>query len=122
MRALCFLALAALAAPAAPAAAQNGERWNDSCNDLRGRRFQPDERVLGCTTLIESHTLSVRNLAYALHNRGLALRAQGQLRRAIADFRRALRLAPDHGPARAALCEAVGAAGGPAEPGCAAAP
>jgi tetratricopeptide (TPR) repeat protein len=108
-------AVAGLAAIAVPA--QNGERWSDSCNDLQGRRFQADERVAGCTTLIESDALSTRNLAFALHNRGLAYRQQGDLRRALADFRRALRLAPDHAAARVSLCEAA-AASEAADPAC----
>ena len=61
--------------------------------------------------------LTTRNLAAALHNRGLAYRAQGSLARAIADFRRALRLAPGHPGARASLCEALGAVG-QSDPSC----
>ncbi len=118
----CAVALAAALLPAAPLPAQHGERWSDSCNDTRGRRHPADARIAGCTTLIESDLLSSANLAYAHLNRGRAHAELGNQRRAIADFRRALRLAPGDAQVRAALCEALARTGAAPDPACSAAP
>jgi len=122
MRALisCAAAIVALALTA-PSPAQPGERWSDTCNDTRGRRHPADVRIAGCTTLIESDLLSSANLAYAHLNRGRAYAELGNRRRAIADFRRALRLAPSDPQARAALCEALARTDAAPDPACGAA-
>jgi lipoprotein NlpI len=85
------LAVLALAAMAVPARAQS---WRDlKCTG------NPDlpwaEQVAGCTQAIGSGRFSGTGLAELLNNRGNAYMGTGDLGHALADFDRAISLAPD---------------------------
>ena len=61
----------------------------DACNTS-----QPD--LTACTAVIEGANGQDSDLAWAYNNRGIAHAARGDLLRAIADYSRAIELAPDH--------------------------
>ena len=73
-----------------PAVAQSDQqrKW---CNEKDGA---PDQRISGCTAVIQSGSLADRSLAPAFNNRGIAYADKGQHDRAIQDFDQAIRLDP----------------------------
>ena len=54
-----------------------------------------DDRITGCTAIINSGVVSNENLAVAYYNRGNDYAEKGQFDRAIADYDQAARLKPD---------------------------
>lgn len=54
-----------------------------------------DVQIQGCTSLIESETLSGNGLAAAYYNRGNAFGFSGDFDRAIADYSAAIEIKPD---------------------------
>ncbi len=59
------------------------------------RPATPQDRIIGCTKLIETRLLKGRELAQALYQRGLGYAALGQYQDAIQEFSQALKFAPD---------------------------
>ena len=94
MRGLVGPALASMAVIVmlGPAAAQSSQRWAWCVN--QGGTFSADQRINGCTSIIQSGRESRRNLAIAYYSRGLAYYDKGDDDRAIAEFNEAIRLDP----------------------------
>ena len=94
MRGLVGPALASVAVMVivAPAAAQLSEKWALCVN--QGGAFSVDQRINGCSSLIQSGRETQRNLAVAYYSRGLAYYDKGDDDRAIAEYNEAIRLAP----------------------------
>ena len=85
-----FLATAALTAGVAPATAttQKQQAWcfEEGATD--------DQKIAGCTAVIQSTRTSAADRGSALMNRGVALTNKGDFDRAIADFTLAIHLNP----------------------------
>src|SRR6516165_10283722 len=64
------LASAAVVVMLPPAAAQVSEKWAWCVN--QGGTFSADQRISGCSSIIESGRQTRRNLAVAYYSRGLA--------------------------------------------------
>ena len=62
----------------------------------QGGTFSTDQRMNGCSSIIQSGRESRRNLAIAYYSRGLAYYDKGDDDRAIADYNEALRLDPKY--------------------------
>ncbi len=94
MRGLVGLAFASAAVMVtlAPAAAQVSQKWTWCVN--QGGTFSADQRMKGCSSIIQSGRESRHNLAVAYHSRGLAYYDNGDDDRAIADYNEAIRLDP----------------------------
>ena len=94
MRGLVGLALASMTVIVilGPAAAQSSQRRAWCLN--QGGTFSVDQRINGCSSIIQSGRESPRNLAVAYYSRGLAYYDKGDDDRAIAEFNEAIRLDP----------------------------
>jgi tetratricopeptide (TPR) repeat protein len=94
MRGLVGLALASMTVIVifGPAAAQSSQRRAWCVN--QGGTFSIDQRINGCSSIIQSGRESPRNLAVAYYSRGLAYYDKGDDDRAIAEFNEAIRLDP----------------------------
>ena len=86
-------ASAAVMVMLAPAAAQVSQKWAWCVN--QGGMFSADQRISGCSSLIQSGRVSGQNLAVVYHSRGLAYYDKGDDDRAIADYNEAIRLDPN---------------------------
>ena len=86
------LASAAVMLVLAPAAAQISQNWAWCVN--QGDAFPADQRINGCSSIIQSGRETRRNLAIAYYSRGLAYYDKGDDDRAIADYNEAIRLDP----------------------------
>jgi tetratricopeptide (TPR) repeat protein len=86
------LASAAVILMLAPAAAQISQNWAWCVN--QGDAFSADQRISGCTSIIQSGRETPRNLAIAYYSRGLAYYDKGDDDRAIAEYNEAIRLDP----------------------------
>jgi lipoprotein NlpI len=83
---------ATAASHASPAAAQTQQQI-DWCNN-NDNAFSVDQRIGGCTALVESAEASVQNRAAGYSNRCWAYSDKGDPDRAIADCNQAIRLDP----------------------------
>jgi lipoprotein NlpI len=94
MQALLAPALASMAVIVmlGPAAAQSSRSWAWCVN--QGGTFSADQRINGCTSIIQSSRETRRNVAIAYYSRGLAYYDKGDDDRAIAEFNEAIRLDP----------------------------
>jgi lipoprotein NlpI len=94
MRGLVGLALASMTVIVilGPAAAQSSQRRAWCLN--QGGTFSVDQRINGCSSIIQSGRESPLNLAVAYYSRGLAYYDKGDDDRAIAEFNEAIRLDP----------------------------
>jgi tetratricopeptide (TPR) repeat protein len=81
----------------APAAAQFSLRRAWCVN--QGGAFLADQRINGCSSIIQSGRETGRNLAVACHSRGLAYYDKGDDDRAIAEYNEAIRLDPKYAQA-----------------------
>ena len=86
------LASAAVMVTFAPAAAQLSQKWTWCVN--QGGTFSADQRINGCSSVIQSGRETPRNLAVAYYSRGLAYYDKGDDDRAIAEYNEAIRLDP----------------------------
>jgi clan AA aspartic protease (TIGR02281 family) len=91
--ALAGAAIVLAAAVAAPAAAQTQQQI-DWCVD-KDHMFSFDQRIGGCTALVQSGRVNHDQLSTARNNRGTAYAEKGDLDRAINDFNEAIRLDPN---------------------------
>jgi tetratricopeptide (TPR) repeat protein len=85
------LVLPALISPAA-AQVQAQVAW---CGNL-GRKFSLDMQIGGCTTLIDSGTMTDKPKAWAHAKRGMAFMYKGDIDRALADLTRAIEIDPTY--------------------------
>ncbi len=85
------LVLALIFVAATPAGAQSQQNACYS-NDAS---ISPDLKIGGCTSLIQSGSLTQDNLAIVFESRGIAYRAKGDNNRAIQDYDQAIRLNPN---------------------------
>ena len=94
MQALLAPALASMAVIVmlGPAAAQSSRSWAWCVN--QGSTFSADQRINGCSSIIQSGRETRRNLAIAYYSRGLAYYDKGDDDRAIAEYIEAIRLDP----------------------------
>ena len=94
MQALLAPALASMAVIVmlGPAAAQSSRSWAWCVN--QGGTFSADQRINGCSSIIQSSRETRRNVAIAYYSRGLAYYDKGDDDRAIAEFNEAIRLDP----------------------------
>ena len=94
MQALLAPALASMAVIVmlGPAAAQSSRSWAWCVN--QGSTFSVDQRINGCSSIIQSGRETRRNLAIAYYSRGLAYYDKGDDDRAIAEYNEAIRLDP----------------------------
>ena len=81
--AACGFALPAPAQPAGNASADTAQ--NRAWCENRQRTFAPDQRIKGCTALIDSNDLTRHDLAISHNNRGAAYQEKRDVERAIAD-------------------------------------
>jgi tetratricopeptide (TPR) repeat protein len=79
-----------------PARAQDVVQNTDWCDNAATPDFSFDQKIQGCTTIIESSTASSDKRARAFNIRGLAYFNLKQYSLAIADFNESLRLKPDN--------------------------
>jgi lipoprotein NlpI len=86
------LASAAVMLMLAPAAARLSQNWAWCVN--QDDAFSVDQRISGCTSIIQSGRETPRNLAIAYYSRGLAYYDKGDDDRAIAEYNEAIRLDP----------------------------
>jgi tetratricopeptide (TPR) repeat protein len=86
------LASAAVMVMWAPAAAQLSQKWTWCVN--QGGAFSADQRIDGCSSIIQSGRETPRKLAVAYYSRGLAYYDKGDDDRAIAEYNEAIRLDP----------------------------
>ena len=91
------LASAAVMLILAPATAQFSQNWAWCVN--QGDGFSADQRISGCTSIIQSGRETRRNLAIAYYSRGLAHYDKGDDGRAIAEYNEAIRLTPKYAQA-----------------------
>src|ERR1051325_7943219 len=63
-------------------------------NACKARNATHDERITGCTKLIEAKTETGRSLAIAYCNRGFALTEKNELDEALADLEQAIKIDP----------------------------
>ena len=94
MQALLAPALASMAVIVmlGSAAAQSSRSWAWCVN--QGGTFSADQRINGCTSIIQSSRETRRNVAIAYYSRGLAYYDKGDDDRAIAEYNEAIRLDP----------------------------
>ena len=94
MQALLAPALASMAVIVmlGPAAAQSSRSWAWCVN--QGGTFSADQRINGCTSIIQSSRETRRNVAIAYYSRGLAYYDKRDFERAIASYNEAIRLDP----------------------------
>ena len=94
MQALLAPALASMAVIVmlGSAAAQSSRSWAWCVN--QGSTFSVDQRINGCSSIIQSGRETRPNLAIAYYRRGLAYYDKGDDDRAIAEYNEALRLDP----------------------------
>jgi tetratricopeptide (TPR) repeat protein len=94
MQALLAPALASMAVIVmlGPAAAQSSRSWAWCVN--QGSTFSVDQRINGCSSIIQSGRETRRNLSIAYYSRGLAYYDKGDDDRAIAEYIEAIRLDP----------------------------
>lgn len=57
-----------------------------------------DQKISGCTAMIQSRRYKGKELGHVFHNRGVYQQERGDLGRAIADFDQAIRLDPEFAP------------------------
>jgi tetratricopeptide (TPR) repeat protein len=86
------LASAAVMVTLGSAAAQSSQKWAWCVN--QGGTFSVDQRIDGCSSIIQSGRETQRNLAVAYYSRGLAYYDKGDDDRAIAEYNEAIRLDP----------------------------
>ncbi len=91
------LASAAVMVMLAPAAAQLSQKWAWCVN--QGGTFSADQRINGCSSIIQSGRETPRKLAIAYYSRGLAYYDKGDDDRAITEYNEAIRLDPQFAPA-----------------------
>ena len=99
MQALLAPALASMAVIVmlGPAAAQSSRSWAWCVN--QGGTFSADQRINGCSSIIQSSRETRRNLAIAYYSRGLAYYDKGDDDRAIDEYNEAIRLDPKYAQA-----------------------
>ena len=90
----CAVALAATAS-LGPAQAQQSQAstW---CYASEADGVSLDQKISGCTTVIQSGKISNSDLALAYTNRGFAYGTKGQHDRAIQDYDQAIKLDPSN--------------------------
>ena len=90
-----FLVTAALLA-ALPLAAPQATAQGAPASACKAVNATPDERIEGCTALIDGKTETGRSLAIAYCNRGFALTEKRELDRAFADLEEAIGIDPTY--------------------------
>jgi tetratricopeptide (TPR) repeat protein len=88
---IAFTAITAVASSAARAQTKQQFNWCISENDPT-----PDQKISGCTAVIQAGKLKGKNLVFAFVNRGAAYYEKSQYDRAIEDFDPAVKLNPKY--------------------------
>ena len=91
-----MIVLSSLAAGVGAATAQKAEQNPDRCDNQATPDSSNDQKIRGCTAMIESGAVSTTTRAKAYEVRGLAYFNLRRYGLAIADFNESLRLEPDN--------------------------